>query len=139
MDFEELVKNNKFSSSFDAKTLYRRFRKVKTVIHVDCLYTRDNVTMTTEDVARDTLSLYKAMVERNAAIPILDWISRGHVILDTLLKSGNIDDALRLAQCFHTIISSLHQEHGGNWLRCSLFLIMTLRHAILAMENTKKR
>lgn len=113
-DFEELIKNNKYSSSFDVKALHRRFRKVKNVIHVDCFYDKDKITLTMEDAMSDTVNLYKALVERNAAISVLDWITRAHSILNTLLDFDDIDDrdALRLAQCIHTIVSSLHREHG---------------------------
>lgn len=114
-DFEELVKNNKFSSSFDVKALHRRFRKVKNVIHVDCFYAKEKASMTIEDAMSDTVNLYKALIERNATVSVLDWISRGHTILSTLCKLGNVDDALRLAHCFHTIVSFLHREHGENF------------------------
>lgn len=111
-DFEELVENKQFSTSFDVKALYHRFGRFRNVIHVDCFYDKDKVSMTMEDVMSDTVNLYRSMVERNAAVPILNWISRVHTILDALLNFGNTDDALRLARCFHTVVSSLHREHG---------------------------
>lgn len=131
-NFEELVKNNKITSSFDVKALHRRFRKVKNVIHVDCYHDKDKVEMTMESTMLDIIKLCEDIVKPNSVISILDWITRVHVILNTLLDFRYVDDALCLAQCSHTIISSFHRKHGEK-----LAPVLAVSHHDLAMCYTR--
>lgn len=105
-DFEELIKSNKFSKSFDAKSLRSRFRRVKTVIHVDCFYDKDRIPLTMEDAMSDTVSLHKAIVERNPSVPIIEWISRGHTVLQCRMSlPGNS------GRSFFVFLTRLTQHH----------------------------